>query len=264
VLCCEADERAEPFAVRRVGRRWALVVVLLPQHVCCLKHLRRGAATAVSLHHGRSQSGRGRAPVSHEAKQRRAELLVAIAQSKNPRVMWVLVCMNLNSQDDAKVLGQWQEPLHRVGRERDLDPCKWKAKARRGGDLTFHVGNQLVVGEQPVAANAHVRVHGARCQHESGLIDQAAEPVDELVPEDGEATEAGEPDDLQTGSHPVGDDLADELIQVVATAVKRPREAVEGDALDRASQRCRITCRCGHRATPTIRAVEDSSIRRTP
>ena len=58
----------------------------------------------------------------------------------------------------------------------------------------------------------------------------------------GEAAEAREPDDLETGAVALGRDLADQALEVVLAGVEGPREAVEGDALDRRAERGAHAC----------------------
>ena len=244
---------AEALAVLGLIGGRALLVVRVPEVDDLAEQLLGRAAAAVGLDQRRGEAADGGAPVHREAEERRADLLVPVAQREDARVRRVLVGVHLEREGDAVRLGDGGEGLHRVGRDRDLHPRDREAELRGRLDLQRHVLDQLVLGEQAIAVDADVGVHGERRGHEPDLVDEVAEPAGERVLDVREAAEAGEADDLQARAVALGGDLADQALEVVLAAVERAGEAVEGDALDRGSE-------VGHAATAFMVLMSCSSM----
>ena len=105
VLRGEPDERAEALAVLGLIGRRALLVVRVPEVDDLAEQLLRRAAAAVRLDERRREAADGRAPVHREAEERRADLLVPVAQRQDARVRRVLVGVHLEREGDPVLLG---------------------------------------------------------------------------------------------------------------------------------------------------------------
>jgi hypothetical protein len=164
----------------------------------------------------------------------------------------VLVGVHFEGESHPVLLCDGGERLHRVGLDRDLHTSDREAELGGSLDLQGHVVDELVLREQAIAMDADVGVHGERRGHEADLFYEVAEPARERVLDRREAAEAGESDDFEPGSVPLGGDLADQPLEVVLAAVERAGEAVQGDALDGSAE--------AHAATAFMVLVSCSSM----
>ena len=98
---------------------------------------------------------------------------------EDARVRRVLVGVHLEREGHTVLLGDRREGLHRVGLDRDLHARDREAELRGRLDLQRHVLDQLVLGEQAIAVDADIGVHGERRGHEPDLVDEVAEPARE-------------------------------------------------------------------------------------
>src|SRR4051794_3235342 len=231
---------------------------VVPQAGDRLQELLRRAPATVGLEQGRGEAAHRRTPVRGEAEEGRPELLVPVAEGEDPLVARVLVGVHLEREGDPCALGDGQQGLHRVRRQRDLDAGDGEAELGGRLDLRRHVVDQLLLGEEAVPADADVGVDREGRGHEVDLGDEVSEPPDERVVELREAAEAREADDLESGSVAVGGDLADQTLEVVFAGVEGAREAVERDALDGGSEGV------GHDWAAFMVLVSCSSMRSTP